>query len=236
MEKSKKVKSVDIWQTDDYTIFKKLEGNREIEESHVKELIRSIQKYGNRTQDFPILVTDKMEIFDGQHRVNALKELGFPVFYQVIENITLDDARLLNNFKANWTWRNYAESYAGQGNANYTRFMQTADMYPVGYRVLLAYVANRPNLRGDHDFRVGDLKYSLESEKATHERLERYQGISKSANFTSAPFAYAVLSFMNRPHYDQERMEEKMAANSKHLLGCYTVDDYLYALETIYNR
>ncbi|MEQ9286955.1 MAG: ParB N-terminal domain-containing protein [Cyclobacteriaceae bacterium] len=90
--KAKKVSPV--FETNDYSSFKKIKGNRGIDPQHVNRLEHSFKKKHLKT---PILLNEKMEIVDGQHRVEAAKNLNLPVYYIIKENYGLDEARALNS-------------------------------------------------------------------------------------------------------------------------------------------
>ena len=65
------VTNVQVFETRDYDQFKKLNGNRNINESQVDGIVHSILEVGY--QPVPILVNEFMEIIDGQHRLEAVK-------------------------------------------------------------------------------------------------------------------------------------------------------------------
>ena len=67
-----------VHETLDYSIFKKLPGNRKVSLSHVKGLIKSMKKV---VLDVPIIVNEQMQIVNGQHVFQARKELGLPILY-----------------------------------------------------------------------------------------------------------------------------------------------------------
>jgi len=68
--------------TYDYEIFKRMRGNRILNNSHVKNLVKSMkEKYLPQ----PILVNKDMEIIDGQHRFAAAEELNLPIHYLIID-------------------------------------------------------------------------------------------------------------------------------------------------------
>src|ERR1039458_10319262 len=77
--KTKAENTVQLYVTKNYDIFIRMIGNRPINESHVTHLKKKIQDEGNLTSEFPINLNEKMEIIDGQHRIMALKQLGYPV-------------------------------------------------------------------------------------------------------------------------------------------------------------
>lgn len=59
-----------IYKTKDYTSFRAIVSNREVNKAHVKKLAASIRKK-NLLYIRPVIVNDRMEIIDGQHRVAA---------------------------------------------------------------------------------------------------------------------------------------------------------------------
>ena len=73
-------------------MFVHIEGNRELDEKHVNELIESMREH-NDWVDAPAQVNPDGGISDGQYRIEAAKRCRFPVLYITEENITND-----NNF------------------------------------------------------------------------------------------------------------------------------------------
>lgn len=69
-----------IQQTIDYSIFKTVNFNRDKNKKHIQDVIKIIKKE-NLLHLHPILVNESMEVIDGQHRLEAAKELGLEIFY-----------------------------------------------------------------------------------------------------------------------------------------------------------
>lgn len=76
-----------IQQTKDYSIFKKMEGNRHLDRFHLKKLSSAIQK-DNQLNVHPIIVNSDFYVIDGQHRLEAAKSLGLEIFYIQSETVT----------------------------------------------------------------------------------------------------------------------------------------------------
>ena len=106
-----------VYSTSDYSVFKKLDGNRGIMEKRKNLLIRSIQERGWIRN--PIVVNENMEVIDGQGRLEALRELGMPVEYVIARGATLSDCIALNVKQTNWTNTDYVKSYAEMGYEDY---------------------------------------------------------------------------------------------------------------------
>ena len=57
-------------------MFKKIKGNRIVNKSNLNAIITSMEQ---QQLVSPIMINEKFEIIDGQHRFEACKELGLPV-------------------------------------------------------------------------------------------------------------------------------------------------------------
>lgn len=117
-----------IFQTTDYSKFKVLLGNRDINERHVKTIENSYEKIGQL--DLPILVNEKMEVIEGQHRLQACKNKGLPVYYTIQEGLGLEECQALNISSANWKLDDYIDSYAKQGVTSYLFLKQLGELHP----------------------------------------------------------------------------------------------------------
>lgn len=86
--------------TDNYGMFKRLEGNRDIADSRCKKIIKSIQTNGYIHS--PIIVNENMEVIDGQGRLKALETLGLPVEYIVFPGMSIKECIALNVYQTGW--------------------------------------------------------------------------------------------------------------------------------------
>ena len=86
----KKAKEVNkFYQTSDLSIFKQIDGNRIPNLQHIKRLADSIRVYGMKCN--PILVNERMEVIDGQHRLMAAKEAESFVYYIIVNGYSLNE-------------------------------------------------------------------------------------------------------------------------------------------------
>jgi hypothetical protein len=106
-----------IYSTTDYSVFKKLNGNRGILESRKALIVHSISERGWIRN--PIVVNEYMEVIDGQGRLEALRELGLPVEYVVSKGATIADCIALNIKQTNWKSVDYVKCYADMGYVDY---------------------------------------------------------------------------------------------------------------------
>src|SRR5271157_6057712 len=113
---------MEILETTDYEIFKKVTGNREIDPAHVCRLATSIEKK-NMLNVRPIIVNERMEIVDGQNRLEAAKLLGCTVYYLILKGADYEEVALLNSNQKNWAQSDYLKMYAKQGYPHYKRLL-----------------------------------------------------------------------------------------------------------------
>jgi disulfide oxidoreductase YuzD len=74
---AKKVKNR-VYSTTNYNQFKYLKGNRAITELHVRRLVEAIKE---KDLQVPIIVDEKMNVVEGQHRLEAYKIVGKDQYY-----------------------------------------------------------------------------------------------------------------------------------------------------------
>lgn len=74
------LESPKILVTTNYDIFKSLNFNRDKSKEHINNIVKMLKKE-NLLHLHPIIVNEQMELIDGQHRLEAAKELNLPVYY-----------------------------------------------------------------------------------------------------------------------------------------------------------
>ncbi len=129
-----------IQKTKSYEIFKKLDGNRGIEKGHVRRLKEAVEKE-NCLHLHPIVVNKKMEIIDGQHRLEVAKQLGLDIFYINGENVS--DVHLIDSNVNQKTWEvaNYINYFSiREKNPVYIeleKMLTTTNLFPKSLLTLL---------------------------------------------------------------------------------------------------
>ena len=101
------------YQTNDYSKFSIIESNRDIKPQHVERLKKSIQEIGLVT---PIQVDKDFIIVDGQHRFDALKALGYPITYQILD-YDIDPEKIMidvNINSENWGNDDFCKRWAAK--------------------------------------------------------------------------------------------------------------------------
>src|SRR5580693_9488423 len=104
--------------TKNYELFLKHDSNRELVENNVTKIMKSIETR-NLLEFRPILVNEKMQIIDGQHRLEAAKRLGIEVYYQIMKKPPAETMLLLNTNQKRWTTNDYLNYFCEEWNGQY---------------------------------------------------------------------------------------------------------------------
>jgi hypothetical protein len=220
-----------ILSTTDYAQFGIVETNRPVDKNHVKKLKAAIKKR-NLLQLNPILVNNKYEVIDGQHRLQAACELKLPIFYVVSASITQDDIATLNTNKKNWVLQDYVNYHAKNGKNAYKAlllFMNNNHFLPPSVAVKIA--CGGIGSKEVHEGKLASL--DLDEAEAFMTRLSDIRN-HFSETYT-AKFVSAVRQIEKVEGYDHRRMVEKIAFNPRAMKPCTTSKEYVKMLEEIYN-
>lgn len=124
-----------MYTTYTYSLFKIIKGNRGIDRLHV---IRLAKRFKKELYQIPILVNEKLEIIDGQHRWSAIKYLFeeegivLPVYFVIQYGKTAKDAADLNlTGGRKWSIRDHVDSEVSFGNKEYILLTSLMDKYDI---------------------------------------------------------------------------------------------------------
>lgn len=226
-----------IHSTSDYSQFKVMEGNRNVSRVHVKELQRLMIDNGNLTNNFPIIVNKNFEVLDGQHRLQALQELGWEVAYVIEDGATINMVRAINLGNKNWNWRDIAESYETLGNHEYGWFLRYLDRHGLSFSIAMRFCdLNAGRNVSSSDYYQGYL-FIADKTKA-EEMAEHYKEVLKylPEDISQREIAYSIFNLRKSPYYDGERMIHKLEQLGHTLPLRASVPDYTRKLEEIFNN
>ena len=227
-----------IQQTEDYSSFKSIVGNRTINKAQVAKLHESFGNNPKLASALPIIVNDKMEIIDGQHRFVAWKRLGFPISYFMVDGLELNDVQTMNSSTKNWTPLDYAKSYSTLGKKDYDIYLAFRKKYGLSHNILIAFLSDIEEMRGGGNtvqtFRKGLFKVANEEKSA--KLCQHMLEISKFyKRGDSRSFALAYKRAHASPKYKHAQMVEKMSLLGHTIKDSPYAEDYMRQLEKIYN-
>lgn len=116
------------FKTTNYNQFKTIRGNRPVNAERVKQLAARI-KNKNHLDLFPIVVNEKMEVIDGQTRLEAAQRLGIPIEYKQKVGLRVTDVAELNTSQKPWKVLDYVNLHISQGLKDYLELKEFAAIW-----------------------------------------------------------------------------------------------------------
>jgi len=219
--------------TNDYELFTFIDGNRDININQLSRLSESID------EDYipvPIIVNEKKQIIDGQHRYQVVKTLKKPVYFIEIEGLKLPEVHRLNNNTKNWTATEYMNGYAKLGYPDYIQYKEFKKLYNFGHNETMALLQNKSSRRSSafKDFREGLFK--IASYKKAEKVAEKITMIKQYYDgYKRRSFVFAMMQLFNNDEYNHAEFLHKLSFQSLRLVDCTTVKQYISLVEDIYN-
>ena len=211
-------KTYNVYVTKDYSIFKRLVGNRDIPESRISKIVESIQTIG--WVHNPIIVNEKMEVIDGQGRLTALQRLKMPIEYVIAEGAGNKECIYMNMNMVNWKLPDFIKSYAEQGNENYQRLLSLMQRYANGNLDIISTAVYRLSKSKHKDIKQGTLQLTEDQYRAAIPRLEYIKPILEEIDDKKLPGSMVTLMqtliyYYDYPEVDKDRLK-------------YSVEKYIY--------
>ena len=202
-----------IQSTTDYDQFKVLGGNRNVSTQHVNRLVAQIEETGNITQVSPIIVNEKFQVIDGQHRLRAAEKTGVPVGYLVKPGLVVEDALRMNITSKTWTPYDYLNLYVEKGYKPYVKFAELIELYPWATVTNLLMVIAGGDISGKlKKFKLGELE-DFDS-KTVETRLSQLEQIAHlNPIFIQGKMIRAYLSALSIPGFSHDKFYENFKAS-----------------------
>lgn len=233
--------------TSNYGQFKKLKGNRPITELKVRRFMKLFAS--GKMLPWMVVVNEKMEIIDGQHRFEACQRLGIPVEYIIQHGLGLQDAIDGNIVGGIWNKQGHVDSQAELGNLPYIRMKQFQRDFPdftLGTaELILTQQFGGANEKAEEiidgkalgrvlAFQHGDMKI-VEPEVYNYHASMIQQFKPYFNKYNTGIFVKTMIILFNSDVYNHERMLKKLALQPTALKQCATTRQYKEMLEDIYN-
>jgi len=219
-----------IYQTFNYDQFKILNGNRMVHPGHLHRLKKSVEE---KQMIIPIIVNEKYEVIDGQHRLEVFKQLNLPVYFIINPGYGIKEIQKLNTHMKNWNVDDYLKCYCGQGIQDYVEYKEFRAKYGFGHQETLAFLmgstSNFSKIFNDGNLKIKSLEEAEIAAQKVSQFAEFYKGYRRKS------FVYAVLSLLKHPEYDHSEMLKKVAMQQRNMVHCTNTEQYLSLLEDIFN-
>lgn len=201
-----------IQETSDYDLFKLLPHNRPVVQSHVARLMTSMSERPHLRVSRPVLVNEKYQVIDGQHRLKASELNEQSIYFMVVPGLTIDDARVLNALQRTWSLLDYAYSYASSKVPAYVQFVKVYENRELPPSVVMEYMSAHQGHRRQYEFRIGAMQPV--DQKTLDQQLDRVEEILAVFPKAATPYivSMAFYTVQKIAAYDHDRMMRKIAA------------------------
>ena len=219
--------AIKIFYTKEYSLFKMIDGNRQLNAPKIRRIISDINKGIDLLRYCPILVIERngrLEIIDGQHRFYVARKLGSKVWYIVAEQLSLYDIARMNSNTEKWNAKDFINCYAQLGNKNYEQLRAFVDKYPIpvkggsGNKARFEH-GTFENKHADYAIKLMDIISAFSFEK-------KY----------SRSFIRAVENVVRAKKISIGELVEKVNKDNSALKYLETEKQYLSGMEDIFNK
>lgn len=237
-----KESSTKIYYTSDYSVFKWIAGNRDIDLNKVRRIQTQISEGLDILRYCPILVQERVEdgkvylyIIEGQHRFFVAEKIKSKVWYVLVEDIAADKIADINANSSGWKNNDYLNFHTAQANQNYITLQAFLREHSISFSSSLRLLQTGTAIAGGlhsnvlHDFKKGKFKVN---------HLEKAVGFMKCLtlfstfkNYKSGLFVTAIYKIIEANKIDIHALAEKF--KTKKFAQEQSVADYLEELENI---
>lgn len=217
-----------IMVTENYDMFKKIGGNRKINKANYAKIVKSMKE---EQLIIPIVVNERYEIIDGQHRFTACKDLGKPVYFYMVRGYGLDQVKRANIASSNWKKENYLDMFVAEGNEIYKEFEEIKERYDLNISNLLkifAIVQEKQSARVGYEFENGT--FTLDGKMEVLRFLTALEDFNFFKFYKSNNFLIAFTRLYFKSEYDHDKMKTKLITHRNSLEKRSTSDEYLVLL------
>jgi len=225
-------------QTTNYNMFKIKKGNRIVNMTHVQKIKDSLIKH-TFLPSCPIICDKNMNVIDGQHRLQAARELGIAVYYVIEEEPDQDLLIDLNITQRKWSTTDYITYYANEkSNENYKRLLQMIKEIPFDATTLLCLAFNL-DVGGNflnNKLKTGQLELTEKDVRQAHIVYDNILSLRDALRCTlTGRMARAVVSLQRHPKFSWSTMLHKAKQWSAKAYQCSTKQEWENMLIMLYN-
>ena len=201
----------------------------------------------------PILVNERMEVIDGQHRLMAAKEAESFVYYIIVNGYSLNEVHTLNLNQKNWSKKDFMEGYANMGVESYIKlrdFVNKNDDYTFNDSIALCQNTGTGNSRSlttlslarnsikldgtaqifeQGTWKCGDIILAQDIANKIRMIKPYYLGYNRSA------FVSTMMILIQKEIFDFNEFMHKIRLQPTALVDCANREQYKTLIEDIYN-
>jgi len=223
--------SLQVLTTTDYFLFKTIDGNRNKNLLHINRLKKSMAETYLFTV---IIVNEKYEIIDGQHRFDVIQELKLPLNYIVCKGYGLNEVHILNQNSKTWTSDDYLDGYCKLGYEDYLKYKEFKELYGIGHYECMWLLNGSQLSNPTQVFFTGDFKIKNYNEAC--KIIEKIMLVEPYyEEWKRRSFILAMLQLFKNPNFELTEFLQKLKLQPTALSNCSTTNQYVSLIEEIYN-
>ncbi len=176
-----------------------------------------------------------MRVVDGQHRAEACRKLGKPIFYVCVDlDGKIEDAiDYLNQTQSVWDLMDYIVRYRKAGIKSYQEILDCQDEYKCTTSTAVSFVGNTIS-SGSSQIRKGAFKKGKIHYSVFGDIYLDFKNIFK--DYSHVFFVRAMVAMIVSGRYDHKLDFKRFEKHRYSLKGCANYDQYIAMLEDILNR
>ncbi len=225
-----------VQKTTNYDMFHLRDDNRKVvDKVYLESLVDSIRSK-NLLELRPIYVNAKMEVIDGQHRLEACRQIGCDVYYIVDKELESEDIIRLNVNKA-WKPENYLNYYVQNCNPHYIEFERFMKYHHLSIREV------RDLMGGRNDYQIFRDGRMLFDPSHIEHRAEVCRATQKVFEDNNTPYHWvkarrstrAIVILAEHPLFNKKTWITNMRCCFYRLSIKPTQGEYLKMYQDVYN-
>ena len=183
----------------DFSKFKILERNRDVNKPHRAKLISSMKE--PRGQVEPITINEDWEVINGGHRLDAAIEGNLDHVIVIMSyGATIKDVIVMNTTQKKWNFWDFLKCHSHKTAPNHAPYQKVKKFlkdYPISHQAALWMLSGNNHDNGMEDFEEGEFKILHQEEaKKQGDLLRKVKGY-KTVNVSVTKFCWAFVKIQN---------------------------------------
>lgn len=240
--------SIDYFSTQDYSIFDRVNSNRNVDQKWVETLAALILEK-DQLKSNPLNVKEslngKLFVMEGQHRLAAVeyifKTTGIrkKVYFIVDNDFQVSDIPKINSNRRKWNPGNYTSHYIKEGKNDYNTLLLFTKKHGLSINNsigLLSGKGSNPNSNLIKEFQTGGFEVTdFSHAEKVMKYLKDFQKYNIK-NLSSKTFLVVLSKITTLDDYDHKWMLLKMDVKFRKFRECSTMEEFKKIFADIYNH
>lgn len=238
------ISKVKVFQTSNYNVFRRIEGNRILNKKKIERIITEIKTGNDILDEVPILVKEAnkhLEVLEGQHRLEIAIKLKRPVHYIIHKKeMNLYNVAKINSNTEKWKFNDFINAYVKAGNEQYRLIEKFHNTYGIAIGIVLDLLTNGASKRDgsnmvlNRQFEEGI--FQVKKYKEAVQVAEICKSFEQFAGWNSRPFIIAICKILQAEKCDLDILIKKFKEDPSRIQKHANWKNTLTNLEEIYNK